>query len=325
LSALPSANDKVQTVQTTDPLVAAAFIRRGEVVAFPTETVYGLGADMQNQSAVQKVFAAKGRPADNPLIVHVGNADDIMLVADSVSRLASVLIDAFMPGPITLLLPKSPRVPDVVTAGSALVGVRMPDHELAIEFLRACTHPVVAPSANRSGRPSPTSPDAVLSDMQGRIACILSGTATTIGLESTVVDASGETPIIIRPGAVTLEEIIAATGKGRYALSDDAISSSPGTRYRHYAPKAIVRLVSGFGGVADPSSADAWIGFDPLPVDVPLGHSVVCQDIDTYARSLFRFFRECDSKGIQTIWCQTTEPVGLGAALMDRLVRAAAR
>ncbi len=185
-------NDEFQTQVTSDPQVAAAYLRNGEVVAFPTETVFGLGADATNEVAISKVFIAKERPADNPLIVHLCDISQFGTVCERVPPIAEILARALMPGPITLLLPRSPALSSLITAGSPLVGIRIPRHDVALTFLEACGRPVVAPSANRSGRPSPTSCEAVLADMDGRVACVLKGEPTEIGLESTVVDVSGK-------------------------------------------------------------------------------------------------------------------------------------
>ena len=197
----------MQTLLTTSPRSAAEFIRRGETVAFPTETVYGLGANALDETAVAKIFAAKGRPADNPLIIHLAEAEQMHTVAREINAAAHNFIEHFFPGALTLVVPKTERVPPNVTAGLATVGVRVPAHELAREFLRACAVPVAAPSANLSGRPSPTTWEAVREDLDGRIACILQGAQTEVGLESTVVDCTGDVPLVLRAGAVTLEQL----------------------------------------------------------------------------------------------------------------------
>ncbi|MFN7621581.1 MAG: L-threonylcarbamoyladenylate synthase, partial [Acidobacteriota bacterium] len=184
---------------------AARYIIEGEVVAFPTETVYGLGANIFNEAAIAKIFAAKGRPSDNPLIAHIATLDQLLSLAREIPPAARLLIDRFFPGPLTVVLPKLPAVPMIATAGLETIGVRMPDHPLAIELLRACGLPLVAPSANLSGRPSPTTWQAVLEDLEGRIACILQGEPTRVGLESTVVDCTAAVPTLLRAGAITLE------------------------------------------------------------------------------------------------------------------------
>ena len=190
-------------------------IRGGDVVAFPTETVYGLGADAFDRDAIRKIYAAKGRPSDNPLIVHVADKSQIDELARTVSLQARTVIDAFMPGPITIILPRAACVPDCVTAGLDTVGIRMPAHPVAQAFLRACGTPVAAPSANRSARISPTSARHVYEDMQGRIGLIIDGGACDVGIESTIVDLSGDTPIILRPGAITPQMLADALEIGR--------------------------------------------------------------------------------------------------------------
>src|SRR5215831_14854171 len=204
---ISSALATVKTKITQSTSIAARFIHRGEVVAFPTETVYGLGANVFNEEAVKKIFIAKERPADNPLIAHIFDLSQLEQITSGVPEIAAKLIQAFFPGPLTLILPKNEKVPSAATAGLNTIGVRMPKDPITRQFLRACAVPVVAPSANLSGRPSPTSWQAVRADLNGRISCILKGDRTKIGLESTVVDCSGGTPVILRAGAVTLEDL----------------------------------------------------------------------------------------------------------------------
>jgi L-threonylcarbamoyladenylate synthase len=315
----------VTTTKTTSPDEAAAFLRRGELVAFPTETVYGLGADALSEEAVEKIFEAKGRPADNPLIVHVADRDQVREVAADLPGPAEMLLDHFAPGPLTLILPKAAAVPSVVTAGLNTVGVRLPAHPVAQAFLRACDTPVAAPSANRSGRPSPTTWQAVAEDLDGRIACILKGGATDAGVESTVLDCTSSPPTVLRPGAVPVEELEAIIGAVRVDEDESADAPrSPGTKHRHYAPAAQVRLVDDPAeGV--PTSSAGYIGLD-APNSPDAFRSVhVAADVEAYAHRLFAFFRECDRAGCDTIYAQTVPDEGLGRALNDRLARAAAR
>ena len=314
----------MQTTLTTDPAEAAAFIRAGETAAFPTETVYGLGADLFDEAAVRKVFEAKGRPADNPLIAHVARTDQVEEIAADVSGTAQRLIDRFSPGPLTLVLPRRETVPDVATAGLNTIGVRMPSHPLARAFLEACGRPVAAPSANRSGRPSPTTWQAVEADLGGRIACILRGDRSDVGLESTVVDCTGEVPVVLRAGAVTLEALQAALPDVRLGRAGSSgLARSPGTRHRHYAPRARVCLVDD-PGEARPEAQAAYIGLDAPPQAEAFGRCLVCADVEGYARELFHFFRQSDEAAVQTIYAQRVGEAGLGVALMDRLRRAAA-
>ena len=224
----------------------AEHLASGEVVAFPTETVYGLGANAFDAKAVGRIFAAKGRPSDNPLICHVGEKELIKDIVSEITPLAQKLIDAFMPGPITVIMKKADAIPSEVTAGLGTVGVRMPSDPVANEFLKACKVPVAAPSANLSGTPSPTNARSVMEDMEGYIYAVIDGGDSVFGIESTVVDATGEKPVILRPGAVTKADIEAcANGDAAYAgtLEAGQTPKAPGMKYRHYAPFANVEVM----------------------------------------------------------------------------------
>ena len=224
----------------------AEHLASGEVVAFPTETVYGLGANAFDAEAVGRIFAAKGRPSDNPLICHVGDKALIKDIVSEITPLAQKLIDAFMPGPITVIMKKADAIPSAVTAGLGTVGVRMPSDPVANEFLKACKVPVAAPSANLSGTPSPTNARSVMEDMEGYIYAVIDGGDSVFGIESTVVDATGEKPVILRPGAVTKADIEAcANGDAAYAgtLEAGQTPKAPGMKYRHYAPFANVEIM----------------------------------------------------------------------------------
>jgi L-threonylcarbamoyladenylate synthase len=316
----------VKTILTTSPIDAAEFVKNGGVVAFPTETVYGLGANVFDPEAIEKVFTAKNRPADNPLIAHVARRDQIDEIASEVGENARRFIEAFFPGPLTLVLSKSERVPLIATAGLDTIGVRMPRHELAHRFLEVCDVPIVAPSANLSGRPSPTTWQAVLEDLDGRIDCVLQGEATEIGLESTVVDCSGDVPVLLRQGAISivdLRDIVAETVEfGSEATA--VVAKSPGLKHKHYSPKARVVIV-GFGNDGLQSflamTTMAYIGVSDTE---SFANKRICGSVEEYARSLFEFFRECDRADVDTIFCEAVEETGIGAALMDRIRRAAA-
>ncbi|MCR4688049.1 MAG: threonylcarbamoyl-AMP synthase [Saccharofermentans sp.] len=223
----------------------AMHLKDGETVAFPTETVYGLGANAFDAEAVKRIFEAKGRPGDNPLICHIANKDQIQDIVSEVTPLAEKLIDAFMPGPITIIMKKSEAIPDTVTAGLDTVGVRMPSDKTANLFLAYCGVPVAAPSANLSGSPSPTDATSVMEDMEGYIYACIDGGDSTFGLESTVVDCTGEVPVILRPGAVTEDAIMEASTKPAIAgtLEAGATPKAPGMKYRHYAPVASVEVM----------------------------------------------------------------------------------
>ena len=316
----------METLLTTDPSRAAHLLREGGLVAFPTETVYGLGARADQAAAVERIFEAKQRPADNPLIVHVADPEDVTMVAAIIPDIARRLMQAFWPGPLTLILPARSGVPRVVTAGLDTVGVRMPDHPVALQLLSEVGAPVAAPSANRSGRPSPTTWEAVSEDLDGRVEAILQGDPATVGLESTVVDCTGPEPVILRPGAVSLEALrsIVPSARERDA-SSDAVQRSPGTRHRHYRPDAVVRWIGPFDGGAGPFPAppgeSAYIGLG-LP---PSGYARIrqVQDLEAYAVALFRFFRDCEQAGIKEIHCERVPLTGIGRALTDRIDRAA--
>lgn len=313
----------MNTKLTQSPTIAARYIAHGDIVAFPTETVYGLGAHIFNEDAIRKIFEAKGRPTDNPLIAHIASLTQLPTITRNVPPIAHKLIEAFFPGPLTLVLPKHPMVPLLATAGLQTIGVRMPQHPIAAQFLRACGVPVVAPSANLSGRPSPTTWQAVREDLNGRIACILKSDQAKVGLESTVVDCTGAHPVILRAGGVTLEQLREVIPETELANAKDAAApKSPGMKYRHYSPNARVSI-SRFPQLTAPVGESAYIGLDaPMRADA-FKKVQLCKNVEEYAHSIFHFFRECDEEGLETIFCQAVTEEGLGLALMDRLRRAA--
>lgn len=310
-----------ETLITESAEEAARILREGGTVAFPTETVYGLGADATNESAVRKIFEAKGRPADNPLIVHIGDIAMLGSVVGTITDSARLIIEKFFPGPITVVLKKRNAIPDIVSAGLDTVGVRMPSNEVAREFLKLCGVPVAAPSANVSGKPSPTRWEAVKEDLEGRIDCILKGDATEIGLESTVVDCTTEPPVILRTGSVTMEELREVIPEIRIwnETSDESSPKSPGMKHRHYSPNAKVFVINRASGFNDAEAA--YIGINPPNLTAKFQR--VCGSKEEYARSLFDFFREADRAGIQKIFCEAVDESGIGRAIMDRIRRAA--
>jgi len=310
----------MKTILTISPAEAAEFVRRGGTVAFPTETVYGLGANVFDERAIEKIFAAKRRPNDNPLIAHVGDLEQIKLLVSEITDVAAKFIHAFFPAPLALVLPKADKVPLIATANLETIGVRMPKNDLALEFLLACRVPLVAPSANLSGRPSPTTWQAVLEDLDGRIDCLLQGVvATEIGLESTVVDCTSGVPEILRAGAITLEDLQQIVPETRiYRRSKNESPKSPGLKHRHYSPRAKVILVR--DSRFQISERSAFIGLDEP--DGKFDLTKICESAEDYAHSLFDFFRQCDRQEIKEIFCQTVEEKGIGLALMDRLKRA---
>lgn len=317
---------------------AAGLLRRGQVIAFPTETVYGLGADALNEAAVAAIFAAKERPADNPLIVHVAERvqlDGLCHVTDT----ARALMDAYWPGPLTLLLQKTDRVPGITTAGLPSVAVRCPGHPVALALLRASGVPVAAPSANRSGRPSPTSARHVLEDMQGRIPLILDGGACEVGVESTVLDLTGPVPCILRPGAVTKEMVAAVAGDCTVApsvmrpLRPGEAAPSPGMRHRHYAPRAKMTV---FVGDEEKVIAEICRRYDETDNACILAHDNAVPAFgrrrvlslgDTKeqgANRLFARLRETDEMGVSCVLAMGWDEAGVGLAVMNRMARAAA-
>jgi len=332
-------------ISDAELLYAAELLREGETVAFPTETVYGLGGNALKPSAILKIFKAKGRPSDNPLIVHIADLEDLNGLVAEVSPLAETLMKAFWPGPLTLVMKKRPEVPAEVTAGLDTVAVRMPVHDLARRLIRLSGVPVAAPSANLSGKPSPTRCEDVIRDLSGRVACILCGELSEIGLESTVVDVTGEEPVILRPGGITLEMIRGAVGSGKYDEAADRkirkgeAARSPGMKYTHYSPDAEVILFEG-----DPEAVAAEIlkraaayvqggrrvgimTFDER-VDLYLGSGEVlslgsAQRLDQVAQNLFQTLRTFDADKIDVVLSETVEDSGLGKAIMNRLIKAA--
>ncbi|NNE98899.1 MAG: threonylcarbamoyl-AMP synthase [Pyrinomonadaceae bacterium] len=312
----------MDTVITTSVVEAAENIKKGGIVAFPTETVYGLGADIFNEKAIAKVFWAKGRPADNPLIAHIGNLYQIEVLTAVIDSRTNAFIEKFFPGPLTIVLEKSESVPLIATAGLETIGIRMPKHDLALGFLSSCEHPLVAPSANLSGKPSPTDWKAVYADLNGKIDCILKGQTTEIGLESTVLDCTGEIPLVLRKGAVSIEDLQELVPETEiYSSVDPKTPKSPGLKHKHYSPTAKVVIVTDTDDIDLSDEKCAFIGLNKPKQDF-----TVVRILDTseeYARNLYSFFRYCDEKKIATIYCQTVEETGIGAALIDRLSRAA--
>ncbi len=312
-------------VKASDEAIGAAaeHLRAGRLVAFPPETVSGLGADATNGAAVAAIFATKGRPQFNPLIVHVDGVEQAGEHAE-LTGLARRLIDAFWPGPLTLVLEKRAASPvsDLVTGGLTTIAVRAPDHPVARALLAATGRPLAAPSANRSGRISPTQAAHVFSDFGEHIAMILDGGATAHGLESTVVDARGNTPLLLRPGAVTAETIESVLGYPvtRAKLDEDR-PNAPGQLASHYAPDAKVRL-----DALDMRKGEALLAFgaNALPTSGPVINLSPSGDLTEAAANLFAALRALDQSGAQTIAVMPIPDVGLGEAINDRLRRAAA-
>ena len=313
---------------------AADVVLRGGLVAFPTETVYGLGADATNPKAVKNVFAVKGRPADNPLIVHIASADQLHELGYNISHEASVLARSFWPGPLTLVVRKKPVIPDIVTAGLDSVAVRFPRHPVPVALLKKVHYGMVGPSANLSGRPSPTTAQHVFEDLNGFVDMILDAGPTHIGVESTVVDTTASPPTILRLGGISREDVESAVGTVRMATSSSELRRSPGTRYRHYAPKARVELIDEgnstllHGRLAEyrrnGSVVGAIVHTPGIASSVSEGHIVALSaNIQEYARKIFGALRSLDALGVDVILIERVNESGLGATVMDRLNRAA--
>jgi L-threonylcarbamoyladenylate synthase len=311
---------------------AASVIRSGGLVAFPTETVYGLGADAMSEQAVRKIFEAKQRPADNPLIVHISSRQMLSTVADCVSSKAEVLIEKFWPGPLTLVFKRKPEVAPSVSAGLPTVAVRMPKNKIALALIHASATPIAAPSANRSGRPSPTTAEHVARDLEGRIDLILDGGTTDIGIESTVLDLTTDPPVILRPGWVTSEMLAETVGPLGGAASEKELRRSPGTRHRHYSPRARLVLIEQ-GATESISNLCAqllkihrvgFIGHTQIQISDSRFYSITLDnDAGDYARSIYAALRELDEKHADVILVEGISDLGQGAAVMDRLRRAA--
>ena len=313
----------MKTLLTRSPRRAASLILKGDIVAFPTETVYGLGANVFDERALRKIFAAKKRPVDNPFIAHVARRDQILLLAEEITPPARQFIKHFFPGPLTVILQKRPEVPLIATAGLPTIAIRMPKHPVARALLIACGVPLAAPSANLSGMPSSTNWQSVFNDLDGRIGGILKGGRAPVGLESTVVDCTGSMPTVLRSGAVTLEQLRKIVPSTRLAvIRKDAPVKSPGLKYRHYSPHARVVIVSDASVPVDIRNA-AYIG-----IKAASGRkrrfrlTRVCKDTRAYAHDVYNFFRRCDKRGVSVIYCQSVKPVGIGLAIMDRIKRA---
>ena len=323
---------------------AASLLRAGQVVGFPTETVYGLGANALDADAVRRIFAAKGRPADNPLIVHISALDQLSaLIEGNLPENARKLAAACWPGPLTMLLRRSAAVPDVVTAGLPTVGIRMPSHPIARALIDAARRPIAAPSANRSGRPSPTTAAHVYADMDGRVPLILDGGSCAVGVESTVLDVTCEVPRILRPGGVTAEQVaticgaVEVDGAVMRPLAEGEKPRSPGMKYRHYAPQGALTIVRGQAeAVAARIAAlyDAAEAAGQTALILALdGHAALYgdrrrlslgADEAEMAARLFAALREADELGAQALFSEAVSTDGVGLAVMNRLGRAAA-
>ncbi len=313
--------EQTNAEQSAEIEKAAQIIRSGGLVAFPTETVYGLGANALDADAVKKIYEAKGRPSDNPLILHVCD----IKMAESAVELnwrARFLMETFWPGPLSLVLNAKPIVPERTRGGLSTAAIRMPDNRIALELIRASRVPIAAPSANRSGRPSPTDAQAVRDDIGAAADMVLDGGPARVGLESTVLDVTGESPVLLRPGGISKKQIEDALGIIVMLPQDsNIIKRSPGTRYRHYAPKIPLILADCPAERFADDKKWAWMG-----ISEPDGNpytEVIFADVDEYARELFRAFRTIEKSGAEVIIAEMPDETGIGLALKDRLLRAA--
>ena len=321
------------------PAIAADLIRRGELVAIPTETVYGLGADGLNEEAVAKIFQAKGRPQDNPLILHVAQAEDMEKFCHSIPQAAYQLAEAFWPGPLTMVLPARSNVPRRTTGGLDTVAVRCPDNAVTREIIRLSGVPIAAPSANLSGKPSTTTAEHVRHDHDGRIAAIVDGGPCRVGVESTIVDLTEERPRLLRPGGITPEQLTAVLGdlvvdKAVTAQIDkDAVVKAPGMKYRHYAPSEPVVIVSGSREKAAKYIRRHFVPGDrvlcfqeELPLYEgcnPLSYGQEA-DVNTLSAGLFAALRELDDPSIHQVYARCPVGGGIAYAVQNRLKKAAA-
>lgn len=323
---------------------AAQILRDGGLVAFPTETVYGLGANALNAEAARKIYEAKGRPSDNPLIAHIAKAEDLVLLVKEIPEAGRKLMEAYWPGPLTLIFPKSDIVPYGTTGGLDTVAVRMPSDSIANRLIELAGVPVAAPSANTSGRPSPTRAQHVIEDMSGKIEMIIDGGEVGIGVESTIVDVSGDVPMMLRPGAITMEMLQETLGHVEIdpaiqgPLRADVKPKAPGMKYRHYAPKAEMTLVEG-----DMERVTAYINSEAkaaLLAGKKVG--IICTEEsrqcypegiievigsreheETVAHNLFAVLRDFDDRQVDCIFSESFSRDHMGQAIMNRLCKAA--
>lgn len=317
---------------------AAQLLRENEVVALPTETVYGLGGNAESDAAVEKIFSAKGRPSDNPLIVHIAEREQLHRFVAEIPAKAEQLMEAFWPGPLTIIFKKKAGVlSEKATAGLDSVGVRMPDHPVALALLKRCGLPIAAPSANSSGKPSPTRAEHVIEDLHGKIAGVLDGGATGVGVESTVIDCTSSVPVIFRPGGVTKEQLEAVIGEVRMdpALSEEtAKPKAPGMKYTHYAPNAPLYLVAGSKAfleklVEEKQREGLKVGVLTTEENVnEYGADLVLAcgkraEPETVAAALYDTLRAFNHETVDIIFSEMFSSEGVGDAIMNRLQKAA--
>nr|WP_312576523.1 L-threonylcarbamoyladenylate synthase [Sedimentibacter sp.] len=324
---------------------AAHIINNGGTVVFPTETVYGIGADALNDDAVDKIFKAKGRPQDNPLIVHIADFDDLYDLVSEIPEKVKALADKYWPGPMTMILNKKDVLSDKITAGLKTAAIRLPVNEIALAIIRESKKPIAAPSANTSGKPSPTEAAHVIEDLMGKVDMIIDGGSTYIGLESTVVDMTTDIPMILRPGGITIEDIIKVLGRCEYdpaIIKNDEkiIPKSPGQKYRHYSPKADVIMYKGDLENVVNSIIHDYEQFELEGKKVGImstsqteryyaGRSTICvgdrTNLLSISSNLFKDLRKFDELGTDIILAEAVDEQGLGKAIMNRLGKAAGK
>lgn len=309
----------------------AQLIKDGDVVVFPTETVYGLGANAFNEDAVKKIYEAKGRPSDNPLIVHVCDKEQIKSLVSQISDQAQKLIDAFMPGPITVIMPKAKNIPSIVTGGLDTVGIRMPVHEVAREFIKECGCPIAAPSANVSTHISPTNAEDVYEDMKGRIKLIIDGGSCSVGIESTIVDTTSNIPTILRPGGITSQMIASVLGCVQSFKGEVVVALAPGMKYRHYAPSSQM-VISNENEIILQYEEALKNGLNPIVlaedrVVEKLGkvaHISLGKSDDEIMQNIFASMRKADRVSNYII-CQDFGDEGKRGSVMNRVRKAAGK
>ena len=334
-----SINTEVRPADAEGIARAAELLRQGELVALPTETVYGIAADARNGEAVSKIFVAKGRPQDNPLIVHVTGPEMLHGLVSEVPERAQLLMAAFCPGPLTIIMPRGPEVAAECCAGLDTVGIRMPSHPVARAVIEASGCAFAAPSANLSGKPSPTNAQDTFVDMDGRLPLILDGGESAVGVESTVVAVTGEHPMILRPGYVTKEQMEAVLGEEVLVnhailekLKDGEVARSPGMKYKHYAPKADVTLLEGsfeqfkayVDAHADQNPSCLCFTGEAEKLGVPCVEYGREGDGADQAKHIFRCLRALDEQGDAVVYARCPQKDGLSMAVYNRLIRAAA-
>ena len=323
---------------------AGDLIAAGELVGFPTETVYGLGGDALHPDAARKIYAAKGRPSDNPLIIHIAEVEDLDRVAKVVPEQAKKLAEAFWPGPLTMVVWKNENVPYATTGGLDTVAVRMPNHPVALELIRKSGKLIAAPSANTSGRPSPTEASHVMEDLDGRIAMVLDGGPVGIGIESTIIDLTEETPMVLRPGYITPEMLSEVLGEeviidpGIIAADDTTKPKAPGMKYKHYAPKADMVIVDGekenvVGKIATLIQEAKANGQKAAVIATEETKALYQADVvlsigtreeeDSIAKHMYKILRDCDKLDVDVIFSESFKTPRIGQAIMNRLLKAA--